>query len=99
VVALEVIDTRELFAALFVRVMGGLEAARVMQREKRPFRAHVTIARIKVPGPVQPMAESGPVRFAVESVCLYESELRREGAVYAVRTRRALLDAEAREKA
>jgi 2'-5' RNA ligase len=84
VVALEVGDDGGVFANLFAQVMGGLEATGVMQREKRPFRPHLTIARLRSPGPVRPRSESGEARFAVESVCLYKSELKREGAAYTV---------------
>ncbi|MFH0915591.1 MAG: RNA 2',3'-cyclic phosphodiesterase [bacterium] len=87
VVTLEVADDQGVFAGLFAQVMGGLEAARVMEREKRPFRPHLTIARLRTPGPVQPRSENGQARFAVESVCLYKSELKREGAVHTVLTR------------
>lgn len=96
VVALHIADEAGLLAGLYERVMGGLEGAGVMRREKRPFRAHVTVARLRVPGPVQPMAESGQARFVVESVCLYRSELKREGAVYTVVASAALSGAEAR---
>lgn len=84
VVALEVADADAVFAKLFGHVMAGLEAEAIMKRENRPFRPHLTIGRLRNPGPLQPRAESGQARFAVESVCLYESELRREGAVYTV---------------
>lgn len=87
VVALELTDRERVFAGLFERAMGGLEAAAVMVREGRPFRPHLTIARLKVPGPVQPRAESGRAPYAVESVCLYKSELKREGARYIVLAR------------
>ncbi len=87
VVSLEIDDGAGVFARLFEHVMGGLEAAGVMRREKRPFRPHLTVARLKDPAAVQPRSESGGARFAVESVCLYRSELRREGAVYTVITR------------
>ena len=87
VVALEVEDSGRAFVALFERVMGGLEAAAVMRREKRPFRPHLTIARLRTPGPVQPRSHCGQARFAVESVCLYKSELKREGAAYTVLAR------------
>ena len=36
--------------ALFERVMGGLEAAGSCEREKRPFRPHLTIARLRDAG-------------------------------------------------
>lgn len=91
VVALDISDLQGVFGRLFERVMGGLESAGVMQREKRPFRPHLTIARLRNPGPVEPRSESGRARFAVESVCLYKSELRREGAVYTVLARTVLL--------
>lgn len=87
VVALEVVDGEGVFVRLFARIMGGLEAAGVMESEKRPFRPHLTIARLRTPGPVQPRYESGRARFAVESVCLYKSELKREGAAHTVLTR------------
>jgi RNA 2',3'-cyclic 3'-phosphodiesterase len=87
VVSLEIDDGAGVFARLFEHVMGGLEAAGVMKREKRPFRPHLTVARLKDPAAVQPRSESGEARFAVESVCLYRSELKREGAVYIVITR------------
>jgi 2'-5' RNA ligase len=88
VVTLEVIDEQLVFKALFEEVMGGLEAGGVMKREKRPFRPHLTIARLRTPGAVRPRYESERAPFAVQSVCLYQSELRREGAEYTVVCRR-----------
>ena len=82
VVTLELGDEQGVVRRLFEAVMGGLEAGGVMQREKRPFRPHLTIARLRTPAAVRPRYESERARFAVESVCLYESELKREGAVY-----------------
>lgn len=90
VVALELSDGQGVFATLFEEVMSGLERAGVMQREKRPFRPHLTIARLRDAAPVQPRSECGQAVYAVESVCLFESELRREGALYTVRARTAL---------
>jgi RNA 2',3'-cyclic 3'-phosphodiesterase len=84
VVALALSDEQALLGRLFETVMGKLEAAGVMQREKRPFRPHVTIARLRMPAAVQPMYESGTAPYAVESVCLYRSELKRGGAEYTV---------------
>ena len=98
VVALEVGDHDGSFARLFETVMGGLERARVMQREKRPFRPHLTIARLRNVGTVQPRSESGRMRYAVESVCLFKSELRREGAVYTVVARTQLHKGEDADK-
>jgi 2'-5' RNA ligase len=90
VVALELSDADGVFDGLFEEVMGGLERAAVMQREKRPFRPHLTIARLRAGGLVQPRSECGQARYAVESVCLYESELKREGALYTIRARTPL---------
>jgi RNA 2',3'-cyclic 3'-phosphodiesterase len=91
VVTLELRDEHGVFQTLFEAVMGGLEAAGVMEREKRPFRPHLTLARLKSPGVVRPRYESERAVFAVQSVCLYMSELRREGAVYTVVSRKALV--------
>lgn len=88
VIALEVDDCQGVFGRLFTVVMEGLEAAQVMRREKRPFKPHITVARLKTPGLVQPRSESGEVKFAVKSVCLYRSELMREGARYTMRARK-----------
>jgi len=98
VVALEMSDEHRVFERLYEHVMTGLEAAGVMRREKRPFRPHLTIARLRSPVPVQPRSENGRTRFAVESVCLYESELRREGAVYTVLERTVLTPGDGYER-
>jgi RNA 2',3'-cyclic 3'-phosphodiesterase len=97
VVALDIADGDGVFGGLFSRAMTGLEAAGVMQRDKRPFRPHLTVARLRNPAPVQPRSESGQIRFAVESVCLYKSELRREGAVHTVLERIALTPGDGHE--
>lgn len=99
VVTLEVDDEYGVFAALWSGVMEGLEAAGVMRREKRPYRPHLTVARLRAPGPVRPRYEGGRTPFAVQSVCLFESKLRREGAVYTVMTRRVFTSAGAGERA
>jgi RNA 2',3'-cyclic 3'-phosphodiesterase len=99
VVTLELTDAQGVFAALFERVMSGLEAGEVMTREKRPFRPHLTIARLRIPTVIRPRYESETARFAVQSVCLYRSELRREGAVYTVVCRRELEGGGAEERA
>jgi 2'-5' RNA ligase len=90
VVTLALRDEQGVFGRLFEAVMGGLEAEGVMQREKKLFRPHLTIARLGTPALVQPRYESEQSRFAVQSVCLYRSELRREGAVYTVVSQRTL---------
>jgi 2'-5' RNA ligase len=84
VVTLAVDDYEGVFVRLYEVVMNSLEVAGVMEREKRPFRPHLTVARMRTPGAVRPRFDVRPARFPVESVCLYRSELRREGAVYTV---------------
>jgi RNA 2',3'-cyclic 3'-phosphodiesterase len=88
VVTLAIQDDGGPFAKLYEVLMTSLETAGVMEREDRPFRPHLTVARLRIPGRVRPRSEVGQVRFAVESVCLYRSELKREGASYTVLTRR-----------
>jgi 2'-5' RNA ligase len=97
VVALGVVDEAAVFSELFGLVMGGLEANGVTTREKRPYRAHLTIARMRRPGSIEPTHDCGRERFGVESVCLYESKLRREGAEYTVVARTELKMAEGQE--
>lgn len=99
VVTLEIEDGDGVLAGLYSLVMNGLEAKGVMCREKRPFRPHLTVARLRTPGPVRPRYESARAPFAVQSVCLFQSELRREGAVYTVVARKALVPASAEERA
>ena len=88
VAALEIDDDRGVFADLYEVVMTSLETAEVLEREKRPFRPHLTVARMRTPGRVRPRSEIERVRYAIDSVCLYRSELRREGATYTVLARR-----------
>lgn len=84
VVALELGDGEGAFGRLFEAVADGLEKGAVMERETRRFRPHLTIARLRVPTRVRPRYESGRAGFAIQSVCLYRSELGRERAVYTV---------------
>jgi len=90
VVALAIDDAGGDFAAVFERVMCGLEAAEVMKREKRPFRPHLTIARLRNPGLVEPKSECAEVAYRIGSVCLYRSELKPEGAQYTVLCRKIM---------
>jgi len=55
------------------------------EREERPFRAHLTLGRWRDPAPRPdlPPADLGSARL--ESLVLFRSELRRDGAVYAPR--------------
>ena len=82
VVALGLEDRDGVLARLHQRVRAGLETEGLVGRDGRPLLPHVTIGRMRVPGPVQPTTECERLKFGLESVCLYESELRREGAVY-----------------
>ena len=90
VVTLAVRDEEGAFARLFEHVMSGLERNGVMQREKRPFRAHLTIARLRAPAALRPKYECEEAPYPLESVCLYRSELKREGARYTVLERTRL---------
>jgi len=71
------------------RVVGEALAPLGFEVEKRPFRPHVTVARLRVPAPVHPavdalaavLEERSPV-FVVEDFVLYESHLGRGGAQY-----------------
>jgi len=52
--------------------------------EDRPWRPHLTLARLKVPGPVE-LAGAGEVDttpFPVEEIVLFRSHLKPSGAVY-----------------
>ena len=52
--------------------------------EVRPWRPHLTVARLKVPGPVD-LTGAGPVDespFPVEEIVLFRSHLKPSGAVY-----------------
>jgi 2'-5' RNA ligase len=90
VVAMGVDDPDALFATLFEHVISGLERAGAIEREKRPFLPHLTIARLREPVALQPKSEGENGPFSIESVCLYKSELRPEGARYVVLERRVL---------
>jgi RNA 2',3'-cyclic 3'-phosphodiesterase len=91
VVTLKIDDVEQVFGRLFERVMSQLEANQVMQREKRPFRPHLTIARLRSPVRVEPRFEGADAPYPVDSVNLYRSELRREGARYTVVERAPLI--------
>jgi 2'-5' RNA ligase len=65
-----------------------LNRAAGIGREKRPFRSHITIARLKtpLPGALLAQLESVPplpgLSQEVSAICLIQSELRPSGAVY-----------------
>jgi 2'-5' RNA ligase len=60
-------------------------AARVgVERERRPFRAHLTVARLRQPAavPIERVEAPAPVRFPAEEVVLFQSHLSNSGARY-----------------
>ena len=71
-------------AALQARVSAGLEAAGVYTPEARPFRAHVTLARLRprVPSPREAPLDLAPTAFSGQAVTLYESRPHPHGATY-----------------
>ena len=79
VVAVSLDDRQRIMGRLFEHVMAGLEAAEVMHREKRPFRAHLTIARLRDPAELQPKSECRRFGFPVQSVCLYQERVEERG--------------------
>jgi RNA 2',3'-cyclic 3'-phosphodiesterase len=52
------------------------------RREARAFQSHATIARLKVPAPVELAVTPAPLTFAVERISLFESHLQRPAPVY-----------------
>ena len=85
VLCAEVADGGGGLAALQTCVSDGLAAASVYEPEKRPFRAHATVARLRA-GARPPRAARTPgpepVAFRGEALTLYRSRLRRGGAAY-----------------
>jgi 2'-5' RNA ligase len=84
VLTVELQDPSGELAQLQARVSAGLEAAGVYTPEKRPFRAHVTIARLRPrvrPPRSAPLAVE-PIAFAGRAVTLYVSRLHPSGARY-----------------
>jgi RNA 2',3'-cyclic 3'-phosphodiesterase len=71
-------------AALQTRVAGALAAAGVYTPEKRPFRPHVTVARLRprTHAPRDAALTLDPQEFRGEAVTLYVSRLHPSGARY-----------------
>jgi RNA 2',3'-cyclic 3'-phosphodiesterase len=71
-------------AVLQAAVSAGLAAAGLHQPEARPFRAHVTVARLRsgARAPRELDVEPEPLAFTAGAVTLYRSRLGRGGAVY-----------------
>lgn len=83
--AAEVRDPSGALAALQARLAGALGEAGLHEPERRPYRPHATVARLRAGeraprGPVPDDPE--PVAFAGEAVTLYRSLLSRAGARY-----------------
>jgi 2'-5' RNA ligase len=84
VLTVELEDPTGALGELQSRLSAGLEAAGVYTPEKRPFRPHVTIARLRprVHPPRAAALEVEPLEFAGEAVTLYVSRLHPSGARY-----------------
>ena len=79
-----VLDPDGTLGSLQARVSDGLAEAGVYVPEKRPFRAHATVARLRprsrAPRSVEAAPE--PVAFDGEALTLFESRLHPQGARY-----------------
>ncbi|HQG04047.1 MAG TPA: RNA 2',3'-cyclic phosphodiesterase [Thermoleophilia bacterium] len=82
VVALELDDHGGALAALQAEVSAALAARRLYRPEKRPFLAHVTVARYRRPGPPFSLQNVNVPRFCLRRMVLYSSVLERAGAVH-----------------
>jgi 2'-5' RNA ligase len=77
-------DPDGVLGELQASVSEALAAARLYEPEARPFRPHVTVARLRA-GARAPRAlgvQPEPLAFTAGAVTLYRSQLRRGGAVY-----------------
>jgi 2'-5' RNA ligase len=79
-------------AALQASVAGLLAAAGVYTPEKRPFRPHVTVARLRprTRAPRQAVLAIDRLQFSGEAVTLYASHLHPSGARYEALSRASL---------
>ena len=84
VLCAEVLDASGALATLQAAVSSGLVDARVYAPEKRPFRAHATVARLRSGARAPRSIDDGPaaVAFSGGPVTLFRSRLGRGGAVY-----------------
>jgi 2'-5' RNA ligase len=77
-------------AEWLVRLAGAVERAAVaagLAPEPRPFRPHLTLARIRTPRPIQPLLReigSAPIgrAWTVDDIVVFESDTRADGAVH-----------------
>lgn len=90
--ALDLADDGSRAARVQGAVSDALEDARVFEPEKRPFWAHVTLARVKRGARAEPLPELAPPGgpFEAAELTLYRSTLRSQGAVYDVLARTEL---------
>jgi 2'-5' RNA ligase len=82
-------DGADLFGALAEEV-GARLAPLGHELEKRPYHAHLTLARLKDPADLRAVVETGPAgavgpAWRVGEIVVYESRLRRSGAEYTPR--------------
>jgi len=77
-------DDEGVLAALQGAASAGLENAGIYTPERRPFRPHVTVARIRAGAraPREVAAAPEPLAFSGAAVTLYQSRLARSGARY-----------------
>ena len=85
VLTVTVVDGSGALGGLQARVAGALSDAGVFEPEARPFRPHVTVARLRPGGVRAPRTVDvapEPVAFAGGPLVLYRSHVRRGGAMY-----------------
>ncbi len=84
VLCAEVEDGADALGALQGRLAGALADAGLHEPERRPYRPHATVARLRSGERAPRGSPDGPerVRFAGEAVTLYRSHLGRGGARY-----------------
>jgi 2'-5' RNA ligase len=85
-------DREGVLRALQAAVSDGLAAAGVYEPERRPFRPHATVARLRAGArpPRTVDAAPAPLAFVGAAVTLYRSRLARSGARYEPLARRML---------
>ena len=84
VLAVSLADPDGTLAALQGRISAGLEGAGVFVPERRPFRAHATVARLRPRerAPRSVPAEPAPLELRADTVTLFVSRLHPRGARY-----------------
>ena len=82
VVALALADESERLSALQSEVSATLADVGVYEPPKRPYVAHLTVARYRHPGPALSLQNVNVPTFGLEQMTLYDSALERVGAVH-----------------